>query len=119
MVRPGGGPRGGNPVWGQAIPPGGDYAAGMTDPALPPIFVLGRDTCEDTVRSLALLARRGIPFTYRKVDEDPAADAWIRRLNEGGWRTPTILIGDPAAPGAILREPSDGELLAALGLSGS
>jgi glutaredoxin len=89
----------------------------MTDPALPPIHVLGRDTCEDTVRSLALLARRGIPFTYGKVDEDAAADAWIRSLNEGGWRTPTILIGDPGAPSTILREPSDEELLAALGLS--
>jgi glutaredoxin len=89
----------------------------MTDMAPPPILVLGRDTCEDTTRSLALLARRGIPFTYLKVDEDAAADAWIRRLNDGGWRTPTILIGDPDRPDAILREPSDEELLEALGLA--
>ena len=52
--------------------------------------------------------RRGVPFTYLKVDEDAAADAWIRRLNDGGWRTPTILIGDPDRPDMILREPSDG-----------
>ena len=45
------------------------------------------------------------------------ADAWIRRLNDGGWRTPTILIGDPDRPDTILREPSDAELLAALGLA--
>jgi glutaredoxin len=89
----------------------------MTDIALPPILVLGRDTCEDTTRSRALLVRRGIPFTYLKVDEDADADAWIRRLNDGGWRTPTILIGDPQRPGVILREPSDAELEAALGLS--
>jgi glutaredoxin len=89
----------------------------MTDIATPPILVLGRDTCEDTTRSRALLDRRGIPFTYRKVDEDADADAWIRRLNDGGWRTPTILIGDPDRPDAILREPSDEELLAALGLA--
>jgi glutaredoxin len=89
----------------------------MTDPASPSIVVLGRDTCEDTVRSLALLSRRGIPSTYRKVDEDAAADAWIRRLNDGEWRTPTILIGDPDRPDAIVREPSDEELLAALGLA--
>lgn len=93
------------------------YAAAMTDTASPAIVVLGRDTCEDTVRSLALLARRGIPYTYRKVDEDAAADAWIRRLNDGEWRTPTILIGDPDRPDLILREPSDEELLAALGLA--
>jgi glutaredoxin len=89
----------------------------MTDTAPPPILVLGRDTCEDTVRSRALLVRHGVPFTYRKVDEDAAADAWIRRLNDGAWRTPTILIGDPDRPEIILREPSDVELLAAAGLA--
>ena len=89
----------------------------MTEAILPAIVVLGRDTCEDTMRSNALLAQRGIAFTYLKVDEDDAADAWIRRLNDGGWRTPTILIGDPERPDSILREPSDRELLAALGLA--
>ena len=89
----------------------------MIEKAAPPIVVLGRDTCEDTTRSRALLVQRRIPFTYLKVDEDAAADAWIRRLNDGGWRTPTILIGDPDRPGTILREPSDEELLAALGLA--
>ncbi len=89
----------------------------MNEQTLPPIVVLGRDTCADTVRSRALLAQRRIPFTYLKVDEDAAADAWIRRLNDGAWRTPTILIGDPDRPDLILREPSDEELLAALGLT--
>lgn len=89
----------------------------MTEKPLPPIVVLGRDTCEDTTRSRALLARYGVPFTYLKVDEDAAADAWIRGHNDGGWRTPTILIGDPGRPREILREPSDDELLAALGLA--
>lgn len=83
----------------------------------PPIIMLGRDTCEDTTRSRALLDGRGIPFTYLKVDEDADADAWIRRLNDGGWRTPTILVGDPDHPTSILREPSDDELLGALGLA--
>ncbi len=88
----------------------------MTEKPAPSIVVLGRDTCEDTVRSLALLSRHRIPVTYRKVDEDADADAWIRRLNDGEWRTPTILIGDPDRPDAILREPSDEDLLVALGL---
>ena len=79
-------------------------------------MVLGRDTCEDTVRSLALLNGRGIAHDYLHVDQDADADAWIRRLNDGDWRTPTIVIGDPERPSAILREPSDPELLAALGL---
>jgi glutaredoxin len=89
----------------------------MIESPTPPIVMLGRDTCEDTTRSRALLDGRRIPFSYLKVDEDAAADAWIRRLNDGGWRTPTILIGDPDHPTAILREPSDDELLAALGLA--
>ena len=89
----------------------------MTETPLPQIVVLGRDTCEDTVRSRALLEGRRIPYAYLKVDEDAAADAWIRRLNDGRWRTPTILIGDPDRPDVILREPSDGELLASLGLA--
>ena len=89
----------------------------MTVHGLPPILVLGRDTCEDTIRSRDLLVRHGVPFTYLKVDEDVDADAWIRRLNDGSWRTPTILIGDPERPEMILREPSDEDLLDALGLA--
>lgn len=97
--------------------PSSRYPPAMTDEATPPILVLGRDTCEDTVRSRALLVRIGVSFTYLKVDEDAAADAWIRRLNDGAWRTPTILVGDPDRPEIILREPSDEELLTALGLA--
>ena len=82
----------------------------------PPILMLGRDTCEDTTRSREHLAARGVPFAYHKVDEDPAADAHIRRLNRGGWVTPTILFGNPDAPYRILREPSNAELDDALGL---
>lgn len=89
----------------------------MSEKAPPPVVVLGRDTCEDTTQSRALLARRGIPFVYMKVDQDTSADTWIRRLNDGAWRTPTILIGDPDRPDMILREPSNEELLAALGLA--
>ena len=88
----------------------------MIDKATPAILVLGRDTCDDTVRSLALLVRLGVTFTYLKVDEDEAADAWIRSLNDGKWRTPTIVVGDPDRPDMILREPSDADLQAALGL---
>jgi len=88
----------------------------MTDTNPPQIVVLGRDTCDDTIRSRALLVRYGIAFSYLKVDEDAEADAWIRRLNDGVWRTPTILIGDPERPDLVLREPSDEELKAALDL---
>ena len=82
----------------------------------PTVTVLGRDSCDDTVRSRAFLDAHGVEHRYLKVDEDPAADSWIRRLNDGGWRTPTIVIGDPDEPTAILREPSDADLARALGL---
>ena len=80
----------------------------------PAVLVLGRDTCEDTTRSRAFLDAQGIPYDYRRVDREPDADVWIRRLNEDVWVTPTILIGDPQSPDRILREPSDAELDAAL-----
>ena len=80
----------------------------------PAILVLGRDTCEDTTRSREHLTQRGIAFTYLHVDLDPAADAWIRRLNGGEWMTPTILLGDPEEPTITLREPTIAELDAAL-----
>ena len=76
----------------------------------PPILVLGRDTCEDTMRSLAHLRAAGIPHTYRNVEIDPEADVWIRSFHDGNRRTPTILIGDPATPARVLTEPSDDEL---------
>ncbi len=91
----------------------------MTEPASgrpwPAILVLGRDTCEDTTRSRRYLEERGIPYAYRRVDREPEADEWIRRLNDDVWITPTILIGDPQAPSQILREPSNEALLAAIG----
>ena len=76
--------------------------------------MLGRDTCEDTTRSRAYLDAHGIPYDYRRVDREPEADEWIRRLNDDVWVTPTILIGDPKAPSQILREPSDDELASAI-----
>jgi glutaredoxin len=80
----------------------------------PPILILGRDTCEDTTRSRRHLEERGIPYEYARVDREPAADEWIRSLNDDVWVTPTILIGDPRSPGQILREPSNEELDAAI-----
>ena len=80
----------------------------------PPILILGRDTCEDTTRTRRHLEERGIPYEYARVDREPAADEWIRSLNDDVWVTPTILIGDPRNPNVILREPSDEDLDAAL-----
>jgi glutaredoxin len=86
----------------------------MSDSTYPPILVLGRDTCEDTVRSLAHLDAVGIPYVYGNVELDPAADARNRSFNNGQRVTPTILIGDPMEPTIVVMEPSDDELDAAI-----
>jgi glutaredoxin len=83
-------------------------------PVTPPIVVLGRDTCADTVRCLGLLRAREIPHLYRNVELDPEADVWIRSFHDGNRVTPTILIGDPAVPARVLTEPSNDDLLAAI-----
>ena len=76
----------------------------------PQILILGRDTCEDTIRSRGHLDMLGIPYVYRNVEIDPDADAWNRSYNGGERRTPVILVGDPAHPTAVLVEPSDAAL---------
>jgi glutaredoxin len=77
---------------------------------MPRILILGRDTCEDTIRSRAHLAARKIPYEYRNVELDEEADALNRSFNGGIRVTPTILLGDPDSPSSVLTEPSDEEL---------
>ena len=80
----------------------------------PEVLILGRDTCEDTIRSRGHLRLLGIPYVYRNVELDQAADAWNRTFNGGERVTPVILVGDPHHPVAVLIEPSDAALEAAL-----
>lgn len=83
----------------------------MTTPA---IVVLGRDWCDDTIRSRAWMDGNGIAYEYRNTEADAAADALIRSYNGGNVVTPTILLGPAGAPVRILVEPSDDELAAAI-----
>ena len=78
------------------------------------ILILGRDTCEDTIRSRAHLDRIGTEYVYRNVELDAVADTLNRFYNDGRRVTPTILIGDEGRPSQVLREPSDDELDAAI-----
>jgi glutaredoxin len=98
----------------QDAPPLAHTARMASARASQPILVLGRDTCEDTVRSMEHLTAHGIPFTYRNVEFDAAADTLLRSHNRGHRVTPTILIGDPERPARVLIEPSDDELDAAI-----
>lgn len=86
----------------------------MASTTHPPILILGRDTCDDTIRSRSHLDALGIPYTYGNVELDPDADARNRSFNRGNRVTPTILIGDPLAPTRVIVEPSDDDLDAAI-----
>jgi glutaredoxin len=77
---------------------------------MPQIVVLGRDTCEDTLQSRTFLTRQRIPFHYLSWEHDAETEAAIRSYNDGDIVTPTILIGDPDKPTAVLVEPTDEEL---------
>ncbi len=91
-----------------------ERALGEFDAALPPVLILGRDTCEDTIRSRGYLHLQGIPYIYRNVELDAEADARNRSYNGGDRVTPVILVGDPEAPTHVLVEPSDEDLEAAI-----
>jgi glutaredoxin len=91
-----------------------EHALGEFDAALPPVLILGRDTCEDTIRSRGYLHLQGIPYVYRNVELDADADAWNRSYSGGERVTPVILVGDPENPSSVLVEPSDEDLDAAI-----
>ena len=92
----------------------GDNSAIEADGGLRHVLVLGRDTCEDTIRSRGYLDTQGIPYVYRNVELDADADAWNRSFNGGERVTPVILVGDPKNPTSVLVEPSDDDLEAAI-----
>lgn len=72
------------------------------------ITVYGKATCEDTLRSRALLDGRELAYSYHDVEQDQALAAAAQRLS-GATRVPVIDVD-----GSILVEPSDDELAALL-----
>lgn len=66
--------------------------------------------CGDCRRSKRLLERLGVPYEEINIEDDAEARAEVERLNHGYRSVPTIIIGGAA----ILVEPSDRELAAAL-----
>ncbi len=80
----------------------------------PTITVYGTTWCGDCKRSRRFLDAQRIPYRWIDVDRDPAARAYVERVNQGRRRVPTIVFGD----GSLLVEPSDSELAGKLGLPG-
>jgi len=82
---------------------------------MPPITLYGRADCDDTERTRDRLRARGVAYTYIDIDRDPAADAFVRFINNGNRSTPTLVIGDGPRK-VVLVEPTDEELERELGI---
>lgn len=77
------------------------------------VKVFGADWCSMTKRTLAHLDKRGIPYSYVDIDNDPQWRKWVADQNHGKEKKPTLDIN-----GTILTEPSNAELDAALEAQG-
>lgn len=76
-----------------------------------PITVYGASWCGDTRRSRAWLDRRGVPYRYVDIEEDPSGEAVVRRVNGDVRPIPVLTFPD----GSYLVEPADDELAAKIG----
>ncbi len=70
------------------------------------IVVYSVNWCPDCRRTRYFLIRRHIPYLEVDVDNDPAADAFVRTINQGSRSVPTMVFPD----GSTLVEPSTEEL---------
>lgn len=77
-----------------------------------PLIVYGTPWCPDCRRSKQFLGEHRIAYDYIDIDQDPAAQAEVERLNRGNRSVPTIVFPD----GSILVEPSNEALAQKLGL---
>ena len=79
---------------------------------LPEITVYGADWCSDCVRSKQFLDDQRIPYLWRDVEQDKAAEQFVIEANGGMRIIPTVVFGD----GSLLVEPSNAEFAMKLGL---
>jgi glutaredoxin len=76
------------------------------------LTVYGRTTCEDTIRSRALLDRHKVRYEWVDVEKSADGARVAREKNHGKLSTPTIVFED----GSVLVEPSDDALATKLRL---
>lgn len=80
----------------------------------PNITVYGALWCPDCRRSKQFLAEHRIPYRWIDIEEEPAAQVTVRRLNGGRQVIPTIVFDDG---GPVLAEPTNAELAARLDIN--
>ena len=76
------------------------------------LVVYGTGWCPDVRRSRALLDNTGLPYRYVDLEQDAGATAYVRGLQHGRRRIPTVVRSD----GSHIVEPGDAELLNFLGV---
>lgn len=74
--------------------------------------VYGALWCDDCKRSKSFLDLNGIDYEWIDVDKDSSGNSKLLEINEGLRIIPTIVFED----GSILREPSDSDLAAKVGI---
>ena len=70
------------------------------------IKMYGTTWCGDCTRAKAFLDRKRIDYDWTNVDDEPEYQEYIKNLNNGSQRVPTIIFPD----GSFLVEPTDEEL---------
>ena len=70
------------------------------------IKVYGTTWCGDCTRAKLFMDENGISYDWTDVDEETQYQDYIKGLNNGQMRVPTIIFPD----GSILVEPSNEEL---------
>lgn len=77
------------------------------------IIFYGATWCPDCRRSKQFLDDKGIAYEYINIEEVPGAAAEVEKINNGFQSIPTIVLPN----GKVLVEPSNNELILALGLN--
>ena len=76
------------------------------------IKLYGTNWCSDCKRSKKFLGELRVRYDFINIEEDKEGQAFVRELQKGGLRIPTLIFDD----GSVLIEPSNAELAAKLGL---
>jgi thioredoxin reductase (NADPH) len=84
----------------------------MSSIDMPYLIVYGTPWCPDCRKSKQFLGEHRVPYDYIDIDQDPASQAEVERLNNGMRSVPTIVFPD----GSVLVEPSNEDLAQKLGL---
>ena len=68
-----------------------------------PIKFYGTTWCGDCRRAKAIFAEMQVPYVWIDIDQNPQAAAFVKQINRGLRRVPTIMFPD----GTILVEPEN------------